>query len=454
MDQANITIEKESQWLEKQVGLNLLKKMLNSFSKSTGLKVIFVDARGNTLVSTDHKIRDCSFCRKISFDSVGAEKCQRSYARACTEAAKYGGPYIFKCHAGLIMWAAPIVLNEYVFSIICGQVLMWEPEDYFLEEIDEMVKRLDVDVSAVKLAASQLEVMSSDKIQAVADLLFIVANQIMKNGMTVLEQRRKTTAQQARLAEEIQSRKRSQFAMCTIESRALSINSLDKEHELKTMVRNGEKRAAQKLLENLLVDIIEKNPEQIDTVKTRVVELVVIISRAAVDGGADLNVVLQQNSLFYLELLKITKTEEICLWSRGILETFMIQDINKDQKNILAIQKAAEYIQKNFRKKVTIEDIAQEVYLSPCYISRIFKQGLGYTLTEYLTRVRIEEAKTMLKDPRYNVMRAGKESGFDNPAYFTRVFKKNEGITPSRFKQYAYKHAVAEGVSSFDNFRF
>ena len=56
---------------------------------------------------------------------------------------------------------------------------------------------------------------------------------------------------------------------------------------------------------------------------------------------------------------------------------------------------------------------------------------------EYLTQVRVEEAKAMLKNPKYNVMQVAEESGFDDPAYFTRVFKKHEGITPSKFKQYA-----------------
>jgi len=260
----------------------------------------------------------------------------------------------------------------------------------------------------------------------------------MKSGLTVLEQRRNISAQQARLAAEIQANKRSEVAIRTIESRAFSINSLDKEHELKSMVRNGEKLAAQRLLENLLVDIMEINSEHIDTVKTRIVELVVIISRAAVDGGANLSVILQQNSLFYLELLEITKTEELCLWARDMLETFMnLINHNKDQKNTLAIQRVAEYIQNNFRNKITIDDIAQVVYLSPCYVSRIFKQGLGCTLMEYLTQVRVEEAKTMLKNPKYNVMQVAEESGFEDPAYFTRVFKKIEGITPSKFKQYA-----------------
>jgi len=124
-------------------------------------------------------------------------------------------------------------------------------------------------------------------------------NELLKSGTKVLTQSRDCTDQQLRLAEEIQARERSKVAMRIIESRAMSINSLDKEYELKMMVRNGEKRAAQRLLEQLLVDIAEVNYEHFDAFKTRVIELVVIISRAAVSGGANLNAVLQQNFLFY-----------------------------------------------------------------------------------------------------------------------------------------------------------
>lgn len=436
MNQENISQDMESQWLEKLVGRDFLNKMLCSFSKSTGLKAILVDKQGKTLISTDDEIKDCRFCEMIKSDGAGKKKCQRSYARACRDAAKYGEPYIFRCHAGLIMWAAPILIDKHVGSIICGQVLMWEPEDYFLEEIEEMVKGLDVDVAAVKWSAAQLDVMSGDRVQAAADLLFVVANQIMQSGMTVLEQRRQISSQQARLAEEIQARKRAEVAMSTIESRANSMNSLDKEHELRALVRSGDNLLAQKLLENLLADFIGENSEEIDTIKSRIAELVVIISRAAVDGGAALNIILQQNAQFYQDLQEMTSTDELRSWSKTMLDTFMnhVAD-NKNQKNLQAIQKAAEYIRKNYRNKLTIDDIAQEVYLSPCYVSRIFKQGLGCTLMEYLTQIRVEEAKTLLKNPKYNVMQVAEESGFEDPGYFTRVFKKLEGITPSRYKQ-------------------
>ncbi|MEL7563905.1 MAG: PocR ligand-binding domain-containing protein [Dehalobacterium sp.] len=428
----------ESHWLGKLVEKDLLEKMLFSFSKSTGLKAILVDTEGNTLVSPEKEIKDCRFCQMIRSDGNGMKKCQRSYARAGREAAKYGEPYIFRCHAGLIAWAAPILLDGYVGSIICGQVLMWEPEDYFLEEIEEMVKGLDIDFIEVKWAAAQLDVMSSEKVQAAADLLFIVANHIMKSGVIVLEQRRKIALQQAKLAEEMHARKRAQVAMRTMESRSLRLYAIEKEFEIKNKVRNFEREEASALLDQLLADIMGTHIKDIDTIKTRIVELLVIISRAAVDGGVDLNKVLQMNVRFYMELLGQKGPGEICLWTKNMLKAFMDQvEIYKDRKNLQAVQKAADYIRKNYRNKLTIDDIAHDVFLSSCYLSRIFKQSLGCTLMEYLAQVRVEKAKDMLKNPQFNVMQVAEKSGFDDPSYFTRTFKKVEGVTPSKFKQNA-----------------
>ncbi|HEX3014837.1 MAG TPA: AraC family transcriptional regulator, partial [Desulfobacteria bacterium] len=207
---------------------------------------------------------------------------------------------------------------------------------------------------------------------------------------------------------------------------------------LRAKVRNGEKVAAQQLLDNILIDVFQKNFADFDSIKTRIMELLVIISRAAVDGGADITDILQLNSRFYHELLKELNADEICLWANNMLDTFIgrVEQV-KEEKNLQAVQTVADFITKNYRKKLTIEEIAQVVYLSPCYLSRVFKQSLGCTLMEYLTQVRVEQAKQMLRKPKYNVMQAAVECGFEDPAYFTRVFKKVEGITPSKFKHNA-----------------
>jgi two-component system response regulator YesN len=260
----------------------------------------------------------------------------------------------------------------------------------------------------------------------------------LKTGVTVLEQRQKIAAQQAQLAEEIHARKQAEIAMRTIESRSLSIYSLDKEYELRAKVRNGESKNAHKVLNQILIDVIEIPLGNLDAAKTRIVELVVAISRAAIDGGADPNKIFELNSTFYHQILQSNSTAELCHWSKNMLDEYLkcVQQ-SKERKNLQAVQKAADYIAKNSDRKITIDEVAQYVYLSPCYLSRIFKQNLGCTLMEYLTQIRLEKAKAMLRDPKYNITQVAEESGFEDPGYFTRVFKKIEGITPSRYKQNA-----------------
>ena len=427
--------ERLCQFVDKEV----LEKLLRSFSRSTGLKALLVDEEGKTMITPSEGITDSYFCQMVHSDAKGIEKCRRSYARAGLEASKYGVPYIFRCHAGLIAWAAPILIDEvYAGSIICGQVLMWEPEDYFLEEIETMVTSLTVDLTQVKQAAAQLEVISGDRVQAAADLLFVVANQIMKTGMTVLDQRRRIAEQEALLGEVTQAKKKAETAARKVEARSMGLYSLDKEQQLAAKVRNAEYAQAASLLDELLADIIQKSFDDIEFFKTRVFELLVVISRAAVEGGAVLSDVLKLNAAYHRYLIDANNTSEICLCIKNELQTFIRwMEEAGNSKNLQLVQKAAEFIRQNFQKKINMVDVAEAVYLSPSYLSRIFSRELGCTLMEYLTRVRVEKAKTLLKNPKFNVMQVANQLGFDDPGYFTKVFKKSEGVTPSQFRQKA-----------------
>ena len=204
----------EFQWLDTSKEKGFLEKALRSFSTFSGLKASLVDKEGNTVVSTENYVPDCRFCQLIKSDPQGRQKCRRSYARAGREAAKYGEPYVFRCHAGLVAWAVPIIINKHQGAVICGQVLMWEPEDYFLDEIGMMVKDLDVNISEIKMAALQLNVLPSDKVQAITDLLFVIANQIMNHESTFFSEQKSIAAYQALLSEEIsESKKKNKYKM-------------------------------------------------------------------------------------------------------------------------------------------------------------------------------------------------------------------------------------------------
>ncbi|MEE0776773.1 MAG: PocR ligand-binding domain-containing protein [Bacillota bacterium] len=425
----------EFQWLDTSTEKEFLEKTLQSFSTFSGLKASLVDKEGNTVVSTENYVPDCKFCQFIKADPNGRQKCRRSYARAGREAAKYGEPYVFRCHAGLVAWAVPIIINKHQGAVICGQVLMWEPEDYFLDEIGMMVKDLDVNISEVKMAALQLNVLPSDKVQAITDLLFVIANQIMNHESTFFAEQKSIATYQSFLSEEIsESKKKNKYKMTKNLADGLSLQG--KERELMAKVRSGEKDSAEKLLDNLLISIMNHNTGDIGDVKARIIELLVMISRAAVDGGMDSKEIRSLNSRFYEELYAKGTTEEICYWTKNVVGIFS-EEVKKSKgsDNLQAVYAAGEYIQEHFREKMSINSIAEVVHLSPSYLSHIFSQTFGYTITDYITYIRLENAKSILGKSGTSISEAALDSGFEDISYFSRVFKKVEGISPREYKK-------------------
>ena len=83
---------------------------------------------------------------------------------------------------------------------------------------------------------------------------------------------------------------------------------------------------------------------------------------------------------------------------------------------------------------LTVADIGKEVYLTPTYVSLLFKQETGHTIGEFLTQVRIDRAKEMLRDPQYKLYDICYAIGYTDPSYFTKLFKKMTGVTPSVYR--------------------
>lgn len=110
-----------------------------------------------------------------------------------------------------------------------------------------------------------------------------------------------------------------------------------------------------------------------------------------------------------------------------------------------------EYIERNFHLEINLDTLSRLVFLSGQYLSRLFKQETGYTITQYITVRRLEEAKKCLIYRRENVMEVSKNCGFSDPNYFTRVFKKHEGVTPTQYQQQSII-GRQKRINTFNNF--
>lgn len=99
------------------------------------------------------------------------------------------------------------------------------------------------------------------------------------------------------------------------------------------------------------------------------------------------------------------------------------------------IQKAIVYIYDHSKQKISLKDVAAALHVNACYLSSIFKKETGKSLTIFITEIKVEEAKRLLQSTNFPITTICYEIGFDNPSYFTEVFKKMTGVTPKDFKQ-------------------
>lgn len=99
------------------------------------------------------------------------------------------------------------------------------------------------------------------------------------------------------------------------------------------------------------------------------------------------------------------------------------------------IAKTQEYISNNYHKDLSIEEVSEIADLSISHFCMLFKQVTGYTFLEYLTKCRIEKAKYILKNSQVKVYQIAPLVGYQDPRYFTQVFKKVTGMTPSEYRE-------------------
>ena len=98
-------------------------------------------------------------------------------------------------------------------------------------------------------------------------------------------------------------------------------------------------------------------------------------------------------------------------------------------------QEIKEYIDGNYKKKLTLDELSERFYLNKFYLTRIFREQYGITVNAYLLSVRITHAKQLLRFSDLTVEKIGQECGMNDANYFTRIFKKIEGITPGEYRK-------------------
>lgn len=110
----------------------------------------------------------------------------------------------------------------------------------------------------------------------------------------------------------------------------------------------------------------------------------------------------------------------------------------RNGKSSNVIERIYALIEERYPENLTVADIAEGVFLSPTYVSILFKQETGETVYEYLTKIRIEKAKELLRDPRIKFYEVCHAVGYADASHFSKLFKKITGYTPSSYRDQNY----------------
>ncbi|MNH90492.1 putative response regulatory protein [compost metagenome] len=136
---------------------------------------------------------------------------------------------------------------------------------------------------------------------------------------------------------------------------------------------------------------------------------------------------LDEQGILSLPLWQEELTRSILFLTKELLE-----HQQKDHKTIFDI---AKYVENHYHEDLTLQDIANQFYLSREYISRKFKQEFKVNLSDYLGKIRIDKAKMLLLNPHLRISQIADMVGYQDEKYFSKVFKKNEGLSPNEYRK-------------------
>ena len=179
----------------------------------------------------------------------------------------------------------------------------------------------------------------------------------------------------------------------------------------------------------------ETYAEDMDNIRLKVLEFVLRAeTEAYLSGGMTYR--FSDRKSYLPEITAASSSAQVRSW--------FLERIGRACHNVLAkrgektndiVEAAKGYIFENYGKDISLDDISRKMNLSPYYFSKLFKDKTGQNFVEFLTGIRIEKARELLKRPEMSMKEICAEVGYSDPNYFSRIFKKVVGMPPTEYRE-------------------
>jgi two-component system response regulator YesN len=212
-------------------------------------------------------------------------------------------------------------------------------------------------------------------------------------------------------------------------------NRVVAEQDLIRCVHNGEEKRAGEILNEIMDYLVKRIVNAPEGLRTSCTEVVTLIAWAAIGAGSEEKPVLSVLHQQVHNLSSWRTVPEIRAWAMNSLAEFMgIIASRRRGKN--AIQRAVEYVQANYRRSdISLQEVAEAVNLSQSHLASQFRATVGSSYIKYLTTLRVEQAKRLLRNTDLSIAAISEAVGYPNITNFYRHFQNQSGMTPAAFRQ-------------------
>ena len=402
-----------------------LKDVLGNLQAFTGLSVLLADGEGRLLMSFGQPVSYCAVLKKHVFNE---NACFELYKNAGRYAQTLGEAYIFSCHANLNYIAFPLLREqELLGSVQIGPFLMDQPD---ITLVSDLAEQKDISPALALELYEELDsvvVLPPVKVNQLRKLVDHLLSPLLPGERAMLLQNQQKMTQQSRINETIQ--------ICKEESTSYSlIFFYQKEKELVNRVRTGSVQEVKALLNEFIGHVLFTEGGKIDAVRIRTIELTTLLSRVAIEGGADPDGIYRLNSRFLHQLYEEQELEDLCILIQEVVESFMTSMFRDKDKGNPYIRKALRYMNDHYSEHLELEEVADFAGLSSSYFSTLFHQVVGVSFREHLNLIRVEESKQLLLDGKRTLADIAVSVGFPDQSYYCKVFKRMLGITPGKYR--------------------
>ncbi len=212
------------------------------------------------------------------------------------------------------------------------------------------------------------------------------------------------------------------------------------ELEFYNSIKNGDEKKVKQLFSETLsnksgLGILSEN--HLQSLKYHFVITAALVARYCIEGGLNYSEAYTLSDYYILTADKCTSTTDISnLHKEMCLDyTNKMKQLKKKKIYSIHISKCLDYIYDNLHTRITINTLSSHVGLSNAYLSRLFKEETGMTVTDYIQHQKIATAKHMLIYSDYTISEISSILAFPSHSYFSEIFKTHTSLTPSEYKR-------------------